>query len=370
MIRIRIAFLAVAAVLLAMPAASASAQPDSPSLRQAVELHAAGHRNQAYDLFAKAMNEARHAFHHEDYVRAEALFSDWIEHFAQLEDEDPANLTLPRSYLARCIAAIDGPTAALPLAEEIFATIDVDHHDHTDERAVVALNAGVVLMANGDLARAELCLEEATHTVQEMPQSPVQLHLPVLDALRSLRVRQGRLAEAREITDVRRSQLETRRAADPELDEALGLLESAHELRTAPGADFREVAARMAASVELLRPYLGRNDPFVLRVQVEQAQALLHTEGTTSTARHLLEDAIARYEKEPVLNREGIGSAMDILALAAAQQGDFDRAVELLEESLLLLEEDGGTGTSSYEVVRTNYCALLRRLGRADVRCL
>ena len=170
-------------------------------------------------------------------------------------------------------------------------------------------------MANGDLPRAAPCLEDAAHTVQEMHASPVELHLSVLDALRSLRVRQGRLPEAREITEIRRGQLESRRAADPHLDEALGLLDSAHELRVAPGADFREVAARMAAAIELLGPYLGSDDPFLLRLQVEQAQALLHTEGTATTAEHLLEDAIARYEQEPVLNREGIGSAMGELEL-------------------------------------------------------
>lgn len=281
-------FQAAAALLLAVAATSVSAQPESQSLGHAVDLHATGQRDEAYALFAQAMNEARHAFGHEDYVRAENLFDDWIEHFAKLEGEDPAHLTLPRSYLARCVAELDGPEAALPLADEVFATIDFDQHDHTDLRAVVALNAGMVLMANGDLPRAAPCLEDAAHTVQEMHASPVELHLSVLDALRSLRVRQGRLVEAREITEVRRSQLESRRAGNPDLDEALGLLDTAHELRVAPGADFREVAARMAAANELLGPYLGPDDPFLLRVQVEQA---------------------------PVLNREGIGSAMGELEL-------------------------------------------------------
>ena len=119
----------------------------------------------------------------------------------------------------------------------------------------------------------------------------------------------------------------------------------------------------MAAANELLGPYLGPDDPFLLRLQVEQAQALLHTEGTATTAEHLLEDAIARYEQEPVLNREGIGSAMGVLAFVVSQRGDFERAMELLEESLSLLEQDGGRGSSSYEAVRVNYCGLVRRMG-------
>lgn len=347
-----------------------AAPAQSPvSLDQAVDLHAAGQRAEAYALFTEALEEARHAFRHAAYADAEELFRDWIEHFERLSGEDPSSLIVPRSYVARCVAELDGPAEALPLADELYATIDFDHHDHSDLRALISLNTGVVLTQSHDLARAEVCLEDATHTVQEMPHSPLELHLDVLAALRDLRVLEGRIQEARDITIIRRNELETRRGEDPQLEEALGLLESAHLLRTKSPPDYHESAGRMAACVELLEPYLGTEDPFLLRVRVEQAQALLFLEGTGNTAKHLLEDAIERYQNQPVLNRDAIASAKSVLAFAMANRGEPERALELMEESLALYEADGVRGSPEYDSARQTLCQLARNMGRSHPLC-
>jgi tetratricopeptide (TPR) repeat protein len=312
-----IPILCALALLVTAPDTSAQAVSESNArLDRAVDLHAMGATDDAYSAFQETLEEARHVFGHEDYAMAEELLMSWIAHFEQLAGESPAHLRLPRSYLARATAELDGPAAALADARELFEGLEGESPDTPD-----------------------------------------------------VRLAQGRVEEARSIGEVRMAQLRTKSATDDRLAEGFGSLDLAHKTRQRPGADFREVSSRMGRTVDILSDYLGADDPELLMIQVEQGQALLVNQDSIATGKHLIDQALGVLRGEAELNRLHIARTLSVLAIGFAQQSDLDEAQDLLEQSLALYVEDGAQTSDGYEAPRQNLCRVVSGRGLGHELC-
>ncbi len=337
-------------------------------LQEAAEAFNQGHNVDAHLSFQAALEMTKILFTHQQWKSSIPVFEEWLDRYESIFPGDTMNTITPESFLALAMAHTHQYETAILKAQQVTQALENNPTLTREMAATLYLNCGNTALLVGRMDLAQQWLSSALSLSDKLPNEYFILRLQGAKAWVEYLVKSGQIPQARAVSDKLVKLLRLTKEQDPNLIEAFAALNQAHKIRTYPGANYKEVADLMGYTYDLLVPYLGQGDRFLIQLTIERCQALVLHQNQWTTMRHLMEQSLENMDNYPVFYRDLRGFCHGNLAIGLSNLGDYERAETQFLMGIQLLEEDSVFGGNNNTVL-ANFCNMMVLLGREHELC-